>query len=457
MTSENTKQTISYFDTFLMLSASFLYFLRVPTGLSLLWPRAMVAALLVIRYLPVMSKSYKLPAWIFTIVGISLLIWNQAPPEEWAKALNSMLQSVAIVSIMQTLSIPMGAGDFNYAVSSFLRKHAGNQGVLYCMIETFSHFLCSILNLGEVIIVLNAINESISSQIDDFKKYIGGAISRGHCTAFLWAPGSVTVLLTLQVFGMEWSDYFIPSFSIAAIGLVLAGASQYFRLRDKKFISTDESAASATNRKVFILCMIIIVIIIGISTLGKIFPNSTGSEIMVFDVTIVSSIWLISQIRKPGMKCELKKFSTKTLPAMGSLNAFFVTMGLFSEGLQYAGFDKILEDSTEVFRQMPCIIILLILPLIIIAFSMIGIHPMVSLAVLGPVMVQLVGNASAMQLALSTAMGCCLAYMISPFAGLILLLSQLLDLPPKKLALEYNFLHSLIYYIIGTAVIYFCF
>ena len=142
---------------------------------------------------------------------------------------------------------------------------------------------------------------------------------------------------------------------------------------------------------------------------------------------------------------------------MGSLNAFFVTMGLFSEGLQYAGFDIILEDSTEAFRQMPCIIILLLLPLIIIAFSMIGIHPMVSLAVLGPVMIQLVGNASVMQLALSTAMGCCLAYMISPFAGLILLLSQLLGLPPKKVALEYNFMHALIYYIIGTAAIYFCF
>lgn len=457
MIQEPIRKKIAYFDTFLMLSASFLYFLRVPTGLSLLWPRAIVAALLVIRYLPVMSKSYKLPAWIFTIVGISLLVWKQAPPEEWAKALNSMLQSVAIVSVMQTLSISMGAGNFNDAVSAFLRRHAGNQGVLYCMIETFSHFLCSILNLGEVIIVLGSINESISDQIDDFKRYISSAISRGHCTAFLWAPGSVTVLLTLQIFGIEWTEYFLPAFSVAALGLILAGGSQYFKLRDKRFLISEEAVAPDTNRKVLTLCMIIVVIIVGISTLGSFFPNATGSEIMVFDVTIVSAVWLLTQRKKTAMQSELRRFAVKTLPAMGSLNAFFVTMGLFSEGLQYAGFDIILEDSTEAFRQMPCIIILLLLPLIIIAFSMIGIHPMVSLAVLGPVMIQLVGNASVMQLALSTAMGCCLAYMISPFAGLILLLSQLLGLPPKKVALEYNFMHALIYYIIGTAAIYFCF
>lgn len=454
---KKTTLKTAYFDTLLMLSASFLYFLKVPTGLSLLWPRALIAAFLVIRHLPVMSKSYKLPAWIFTIIGITILFWKQAPLEEWAKALTSMMQTVAIVSIMQTLSVSMAAGYFNHAVSSFLRKYAGNQGILYYMIELFSHFLCSILNLGEVIIVLNSINESISGQIKDFKKYISCAISRGHCTAFLWAPGSVTVLLTLQIFDIEWSEYFMPSLFIAAIGLLLGGSGQYVKLR--RYVLTSESVIifSDTNRKVLTLCMIIIVIIVGITVLGNIFPNSSGSEIMVFDVTIVSSLWLLSQIRKPGIKSEFKKFAEKTLPSMGSLNTFFVTMGLFSESLQYAGFDKILENSTEIFRQMPCIIILMALPLIIIAFSMVGIHPMVSLAVLGPVMIQFEGNASVMQLALSTSMGCCLAYMISPFAGLIILLSQQLDLPPQKIALEYNFHHTLIYYIIGTAIIYLCF
>ncbi len=457
MIKENKIKIISYCDTVLMLSIGFLYFLRVSLRLSLLWPRAAIAALLLVRYLPVMSKSYKLPAWIFTIIGISLLLWKQASPAEWAAALTAMLPIVAIISVMQTLSISMGAGDYNMAVSAFLSKRAGNQGVLYCMIELFSHFLCSILNLGEVIIVLNSINDGISKQIKDYKKYIGSAITRGHCTAFLWAPGSVTVLLTLQVFGMEWSAYFLPSFFLASVGLFLGGADQYFRLRSKNFFPSDIPSPPDSQKKVLILFLIILAIITGISVLGKVFPDSSSSEIMVFDVSVVSLLWLFSQSRKPGIKRELQKFSSKTLPAMGSLNAFFVSMGIFSESLQFAGFDHILEDSVDVFRQMPCILILLVLPLIIIAFSMVGIHPMVSLAVLGPVLLQLVGRASAMQLALSTAMGCCLAYMISPFAGLILLLSQLLDLSPKKLALEYNFLHSMLYYIVGTCIIYLCF
>lgn len=440
-----------------MLTISLLYCMKVLLRVSLLWPCAIAAGLLLVRYLPVMSKSYKTPGWIFTIIGVSILVWKQAPTEEWAKALTSMLPTVAIISSMQTLSVSMGAGDYNTAVSEFLKRHAGNQGILYCMIEMFSHFLCSILNLGEVIIVLNSINESISGQIKDYKKYIGCAISRGHCTAFLWAPGSVTVLLTLQIFGIEWTDYFLPAFGIAFLGLILGGASQFYSLRGEKFLPAECSASGDTTKKVLIIFGIILAIIAGVSLFGEVFPDSASTEIMVFDVLVVSSLWLITQSRKPDFKKEIKKFTLKTLPSMGSLNTFFITMGIFSESLQYAGFNHILEESTEVFRQMPCIIILLVIPIIIIAFSMLGIHPMVSLAVLGPVMVQLVGNATAMQLALSTAMGCCLAYMISPFAGLILVLSQLLGLTPKKLALEYNFSHSVIYYILGTAIIYACF
>lgn len=457
MIKEKKIKIISYCDTAFMLSIGFLYFLRVSLKLSLLWPRAAVAVLLLLRYLPVMSKSYKIPAWIFTIIGFTLLLWKQAPPLAWAKALTAMMPIVAIISVMQTLSISMGTGDYNAAVSTFLRKHAKNQGVLYYMIMLFSHFLCSILNLGEVIIVLNSIHRSISEQITDYQRYIGSAISRGHCTAFLWAPGSVTVLLTLQIFGMEWSSYLLPAASLALIGLLLAGAKPYIQRRKEGFLPDSAPAQPHAQGKVLFLCLIILSIIIGISALGSVFPHSTSSEIMVFDVSIVSCLWLLSQCRKPSMKQELQKFASKTLPGMGSLNTFFITMGIFSESLQYAGFNHILEDKAEIFRQMPCMLILLILPLIIIGFSMVGIHPMVSLAVLGPVLLQLVGSASAMQLALSTAMGCCLAYMISPFAGLILLLSQLLDLAPKQLALEYNFLHALVYYIVGTLVIYFCF
>ena len=188
MIKEKKIKIISYCDTAFMLSIGFLYFLRVSLKLSLLWPRAAVAVLLLLRYLPVMSKSYKIPAWIFTIIGFTLLLWKQAPPLAWAKALTAMMPIVAIISVMQTLSISMGTGDYNAAVSTFLRKHAKNQGVLYYMIMLFSHFLCSILNLGEVIIVLNSIHRSISEQITDYQRYIRSAISRGHCTASFGLP-----------------------------------------------------------------------------------------------------------------------------------------------------------------------------------------------------------------------------------------------------------------------------
>lgn len=92
-------------------------------------------------------------------------------------------------------------------------------------------------------------------------------------------------------------------------------------------------------------------------------------------------------------------------------------MGLFSHALQHVGLDAVLNRAAAPLNALPVPLLLAVIPLMIVAFSLIGVHPMVSLAVLGPLLMQLVGGATALQLSLATALGCCLSYMVSPFAG----------------------------------------
>lgn len=440
-------------DTILLLSIGVFYLLRALTGWTLLWPRAIVSGVLLVLFLPRISSSFRIPAWIFTLCGAVLLIWKRAPAQVWAEGLNSMLQTVAIIVVMQTLSIAIGTGNYSRAISDALRRYARNQGVLYFLVELFAHLLCSILNIGEVIVLLSSFDQKLTDQIDDYPHFVSSAISRGHSAAFLWAPGSLTVLMTLQIFDMEWSQYMLPAIGLAVLGMAIGGATQYPRLRTYPMAKDKQAPAPGSFRKIAVLALVILVIVCSVSFLEPLLPNVSGGERLILAVAVVSAVWLLSQCRIPNLGGEVKKFAVDTLPDSGSLSAFFISMGLFSHALQYVGLDAVLNRAAAPLNALPLPLLLAVIPLMIVAFSLIGVHPMVSLAVLGPLLMQLVGGATALQLSLATALGCCLSYMVSPFAGLVLLLSHLLHLPPREIALRQNFRFSMLYYAVATVAI----
>ena len=453
MSQSRRKTVLPLLDTGLMLAIGLLYLLRAVTGWELLWLRAVVSGALLLIFLPRMSKSFRIPAWIFTLCGAAMLIWKEAPATVWAQGLNSMLLTAAIIVVMQTLSIAIGAGNYSQAISDAMRRCAKNQGVLYFLVEIFAHLLCSILNIGEVIIVLGSFDRKLTDQIEDYPNYVSGAIARGHCTAFLWAPGSVTVLMTLQLFGLEWPEYVLPAVGLACLGIALGGGMEYPKLRGRALAGEDTAPAPGSFRKLWTLAAVIVVIVCGISFLEPLFPQTSSGERLILAVAVVSVVWLLSQVRSGKIGEQIKKFCIDTLPDSGSLCAFFISMGFFSNALQYMGLDVILERAAAPLSTLPVLLLLAVVPLVIIAFSLIGVHPMVSLAVLAPLFTQLTGNASALQLSLSTALGCCLSYMLSPFAGLVLLLSHLLHLPARQIALARNFRFSVLYYVISVILI----
>lgn len=96
--------------------------------------------------------------------------------------------------------------------------------------------------------------------------------------------------------------------------------------------------------------------------------------------------------------------------------------------------------------------IILLLPLAVIALSIIGIHPFVSVIMLGKAVNAMSLGVSGLQLGLSMSLGCCLSYMVSPFAGLILTMSDAIDMKPAEICFKINLKFALLYY--ATAVIF---
>ena len=425
-------------------------------GYSVSWVTAAAAAVVLVFNLPYIGKTFRAPAWIFFILGSVILIASGAPLSQWIYGMNSMLKTVVILISVQTLSLAIGRGGYEKAVSDCLGSGISNIWFLYCLLMVISHILASVMSLGSVIIILVAIMPAIHKKMDNENDFVVSAVTCGYCTLFLWAPGTVTVLMSMQVFDIGWQEYFMPAFALAVFGIILGAVVSWFSYGGKKLKS--EEANKKVNidslKKLGGLVLVMAIIIVGIGVLEKLkFSTSVGRLLIV--TLLVAFVWLLMQTGRRFFKEVPAEWWNSKLPKNGDLSAFFLSMGVFSAAISYSGIENVMVRLASQYPLLFQLGALWTLPLIIVVLSLIGIHPFVSVLMVGPIMAGMELPYSNLQMGLAMSLGCCVSYMVSPFAGLILTLSNGLKEKPAHICFKVNLLFAVIYYITAEVLILF--
>jgi len=128
---------------------------------------------------------------------------------------------------------------------------------------------------------------------------------------------------------------------------------------------------------------------------------------------------------------------------------FFVAIGVFSQGLQRSG---ILDYQGPAIRTAigalgPVSIVLA--AALIVALSIVGLHPFITIVLFGTLLSEAGLSVPPLTIALALSVGGAAAYMISPFAGVIMTLARLLDVKPSDLAIRWNWRYSLSFMTLG--------
>ena len=433
-----------------------LYIIEALTGHSLQYITAGAAFIILVFNLPYMGKTFKTPAWIFFGLGSIILLFTRAPLSQWVYGMNSMLKTVVILISVQTLSLAIDRGGYEKAVADCLGAGVENTWILYCLLMIISHILASVMSLGSVVVILAAVLPAIHGKMDNEKDFIISAVTCGYCTLFLWAPGTVTVLMSMQVFEISWQDYFMPSFMLAMFGLLIGAVLSWFYYHGKKLKSDNRGQKLDTKalKKILQLAFVMAIIVIGIGILEKLkFSTSIGRLLIV--TLLVSVIWLIVQKSDSPIKSVPSKWWNVMLPKNNDLSAFFISMGVFSAAISYSGIENVM---VEIGNSYPLLFqhwVLWTLPLIIVLLSLIGIHPFVSVLMVGPIIAGMNLPFSNLQMGLAMSLGCCVSYMVSPFAGLILALSNGLKEKPAHICFKVTLFMAVIYYVLAEFIILF--
>ncbi|MCE1196257.1 hypothetical protein LWX53_07140, partial [bacterium] len=183
------------------------------------FPMFLASLAMLIPGLFLMSKSFRKAAYVFLAMGVGILIWTRQPFGVWMSSFSGMTNTVAIMVALQLFSIPVTAGRYDRAIDSWAARHIKSRRALFVFSTFVPHVFASFLMLGAIPVSMALLGPAIEARVDNHKRFLSAAMTRGYVLAAIWAPGAINLYLVVQATGVAWSKILLPGFLLALCGL----------------------------------------------------------------------------------------------------------------------------------------------------------------------------------------------------------------------------------------------
>jgi len=409
---------------------------------------------------PLMNKSFQRPTLIFVISGIIFYIAGRQHFSSLVAGINSMLSIVAIIIIMQLFSIPIQVGGYDTALETLMYKRFRKGIFLFAFVTVTTHLLGSFLLFGTIPVTMSLFGKGLKRLGPAYEQFVSAAITRGYALVVLWAPGAVNVLLILQATGLKWSDIFIPALLVSLMGIVTSCLLEGRTIlrkgitfqEDDPELETGMEEKDAWFKAVDILLVIISLIVLTVLQERLGFLNSTN-RIMTAGI-IVAFFWVLKYLKSPELGVAFRRYFDSEIVKTVDLAGLFVSMGLFSKMVEYSGIMGILKESLPALLSTAGFLSLVLIPAAIIACALIGIHPFITIVLLGNILSTVQLDISHLALQFSLAIGGAVSYTVSPFAGIVLTMAKYVNRSPLEISFKWNGLFNIVFFCEVLILIY---
>ncbi|EIW12990.1 putative membrane protein [Lactiplantibacillus pentosus KCA1] len=410
-----------------------------------------------------LSRSFQIATLVFFVAGVGLLSTTGLSLTHLTTAMTSMIDIVVLLVVMQLFLIPVTLGHYQVAVEAFMHRHVHGPKQTYTFVMVVTHLLASILSMGTVAIVLSILGDSIKHQVKDAAHFSATSVTRAFTLGTLWAPGAATIFLISTVTKVSWTQLFVPCLILGVLGLVLA----YVMERKQPYLSVAPTTGhmatqTATTEHASLVSLVIAVIgllALSFALMAAKIASSMTAVTLAGLLTVI--VWCLLLAVKPTAKRREFNATLKTagttywrngLASGAALAPFFVGIGTFTYGFQHSIVSTTLTHTLAPgFAQLGWSLVILI-PIIVILVSLIGIHPLASVALIGKIIMSMHIGLSPLLVALSLNIGSVGAYMLSPFAGIVMIVAMRLNVSPATVSIRWNWQFCLAFLITSLIV-----
>ncbi|NMA69903.1 MAG: C4-dicarboxylate ABC transporter, partial [Desulfitobacterium sp.] len=396
---------------------------------------ALIFPLLIIVILlsfPVTTGSSRVIGTLSFVVSILLLLEAQAPLEIWEKGLKTNLFLVVMFIMVPLLGIPIQEGGYTGALQGLFDKKVNTQKKYYLLVSLLTSLVGVLVNLA-VVPLVNQICRNSKFSTD--QKLLGSAIIRGFSACAAWAPTAAGIGYILQIAGSDWVEFF----PMAIISAALMGFAGYIiticQGRDPK---EGASITELNDIPKYSLAKVVELGIFASVLLGSIvlisyFTGITAIVVVSMMALIYPLVWMLIIKKVPLFFREVKEgYFHHRLPSVKNELFLFLGAGLLATSINYSHYgDYVPLILNSIVGESPLLLTLFVI-ISVIFFAGLGIHPIVTVTIIGGTVNIASYGLSELYFAVLLAASWSLGASISPSSGTVITVSGMLQESPLK-------------------------
>lgn len=397
----------------------------------------------------VSTGSSRLIGIILIAASVGLLLYTQAPVEEWARALRKNADLIVMFILIPLIGIPVQHGGYRESLRGLFARRANSRGGYYSLVSAMTAVVGALISIAAVPLAFEISRES---RLAADKRLLGTALARGFVTCMIWAPTSATIALVVSVTGADWTSFAPCAIACAIIAegvgilmTILAGrqGGRAPVARDGAD-ATEGMPGSIDKAKMAELAIFSVLLITSIAVVSQMFALSA---IIVVAMASVAwpLVWMLIIGRLPQYRRELKAtYFEKKLPGAKNQVILFVGAGMLAQSIGYSGIGNVIAQALMLTTGQSALLLTVVIVAIVLLTCAVGIHPIVATAVIGGAVDPALCGISVAYLALVLSMSWALGNTICPASANVIAVADMVEVSFVEASLRWNGLYAIV-------------
>lgn len=420
----------------------------------------------ILASLPAAGVAARVLSALFLGGGSWMLYRGGATWSGYLHAYGEMAYLLALFVVVPVLSTPVRLGGYSRAIQAVLQGRVAGVFQLNCLVTSLAFVCGSFMSLAAVPIMMTSMESAVDAYpIENRRRFIAVSATYGYVLPILWTPVSGVVGVVLYSLHIEWLRLFPVLLALSIAGLFMNWL--IFWLLELRHLSAEAAkitlppqpadaplppASPSPLPKLLQMVAGIVVLVVCIGLLERWLHIGLVTVVTLAAIPLAFA-WsaVIGSgrhfLREAGGELVVR------LPRLADQFAIFLGAGFFASAMHLSGIDHTANQMfLHLHDALGTQLFLLLMPVMALAASFLGVHPLVAIALLGESLKPEVLGISPAHLAITLVGSSVLTYMQGPFSGTLGLVQSINHVSTFRLSL-WNAPYAVGYFLLLAATI----
>lgn len=388
--------------------------------------------------------------------------WHQL--FSFVEGFGEMAPLVSLAVAVTFLGLPLRIGEY---AELFQRLYKKSRSLYrpYLVSLLISYFLSFMAILGSIAPSFHLVEQNLRKiGVKPEPRFVSTSIMRAYVLAIFISPVAATNGIARNYSGLSWTELLGPASLLSLAGLAVVLILETPKIKSNpqeklKFAQFETGCLSGYNdkvavsrslndkliKKLFSFILLFICILGSIILLGDVLSFSALNSISL-GCLLALLVWGVLTGYLKTIVDYIINFLQRDIVNLSEQVILFIAAGFFTYSLEESGWltwiGYFLEGAADEFGAAA---VLSLVPVVIVMLAVAGLHPLASGIVIARAFTASQYYFEPLGIAVSLMGGMSMAFIISPFSALILMVSAWTKQSPYKLSLNWNFVFVLIF------------